>query len=94
MGKIHVTGRLVCKTEAEAEIARTHLPEHIRLSRAEPGNLRFDLTQGEDPMVWHLDELFESAEAFAAHQARTKDSAWGKASSGITREFTVSEEEA
>ena len=43
---------------------------------------------------WRFDSLFESAEAFAAHQARTKDSAWGKASSGITREFTVSEVEA
>ena len=94
MARIHVTGRLICQTEEQAGIARTHLPEHIRLSREEPGNLRFDLTQGDDPMVWHLDELFESAEAFAAHQARTKESAWGKASAGITRDFTVTEVEA
>lgn len=94
MGKIRVTGRLICQSEEEAKIARSLLPEHIRLSREEPGNLRFDLTQGDDPMVWHLDELFESPEAFAAHQARTRDSAWGRASGGIARDFTVTEEAA
>ncbi|SIN92586.1 putative quinol monooxygenase [Vannielia litorea] len=94
MGQIRVEGRLICETEAQAEIARTHLPEHIRLSRAEPGNLRFDITQGDDPLVWHLSEAFESAEAFAAHQARTKDSTWGEVSAGIIRDFTVTEDEA
>ncbi|QDC09548.1 antibiotic biosynthesis monooxygenase [Oceanicola sp. D3] len=94
MGKIQVTGRLICTSEADAEIARTHLPEHIRLSRAEPGNIRFDLTQGDDPMIWHLDELFESPQAFEAHKERTKDSAWGRASASITRDFTVTELEA
>ncbi|MGR3795048.1 putative quinol monooxygenase [Vannielia sp. SX4] len=94
MGQIRVEGRLICTTEAQAETARKLLPEHIRLSRAEPGNIHFNLTQGDDPMVWHLDELFESPEAFAAHQARTKSSAWGESSGEITRDFTVTEEEA
>ncbi|WP_422076283.1 putative quinol monooxygenase [Vannielia sp.] len=94
MGKIRVEGRLVCANEAQAEIARTHLPEHIRLSREEPGNLRFDLAPSDDPLVWTLSEVFESPEAFAAHQARTKASTWGQVSGEITRDFTVIEDEA
>ena len=94
MARIHVQGRLICETDAQAEIARTHLPEHIRLSRAEPGNLHFDLVQSEDPMVWTLDELFESPAAFEAHQARTRASTWGKVSGEIRRDFTVTETEA
>lgn len=88
---IALTGRLICGDTAQMLTALGHLPEHSRLSRAEPGNLRFDLAQSEDPMIWTLSELFADAEAFAAHQTRTKDSDWGRASGEIRRDFTRSE---
>ncbi|WP_299905516.1 GNAT family N-acetyltransferase [uncultured Paracoccus sp.] len=88
---IALTGRLVCDETAQMLTALTLLPDHSRLSRAEPGNLRFDLAQSEDPMVWTLDELFADAEAFAAHQARTAASDWGRSSTEIRRDFTRSE---
>ena len=72
---IALTGRLICADPAQLMTALTLLPDHVDQSRAEPGCLRFDLRQDEDPLVWHLSELFTDGEAFAAHQQRTKASA-------------------
>ncbi|WP_232962395.1 GNAT family N-acetyltransferase [Paracoccus tegillarcae] len=88
---IALTGRLICADAAQMMTALAHLPDHTTLSRAEPGNLRFDLTQDEDPLIWQLTELFADADAFAAHQARSRDSAWGQASTEIKRDFTKTE---
>lgn len=88
---IALTGRLICGDTAQMLTALTHLPDHSRLSQAEPGNLRFDLAQSDDPLIWTLSELFADAEAFAAHQTRTGDSDWGRASTQIRRDFTRTE---
>ena len=82
-----LTGRLICQDAGQMMTALSLLPEHIRLSREEPGCLHFDLWQDEDPLVWHLSELFVDADAFAAHGARTKDSAWGREGTAIGRDF-------
>ncbi|MAN55379.1 MAG: GNAT family N-acetyltransferase [Paracoccus sp. (in: a-proteobacteria)] len=84
---IALTGRLICADPAQLMTALTLLPDHVDQSRAEPGCLRFDLRQDEDPLVWHLSELFTDGEAFAAHQQRTKASAWGRDSRDIARDF-------
>lgn len=85
---IELAGRLVCRDAAQVRLAQTLLPDHISLSRAEPGCLRFDMTQDpENPAIWHLSELFLDADAFAAHVARTRNSAWGRESEAIGREF-------
>lgn len=87
MGMTTLTGTLTCTTQAEAEVVRTYLPEHIRLSRAEPGCVKFDVTVGDTPMVWHLDEAFIDAAAFAAHQDRTKTTIWAKKTANLIRDF-------
>ena len=58
------------------------------LTRAEPGNLRFDVVQGDDPLIFELRELYTGKQAFQAHRARLYDSRWGRESHGIAREFT------
>lgn len=88
---IALQGRLICNDTAQMMTALSLLPDHVALSRAEPGNLRFDLHQDEDPLIWTLLELFTDAAAFAAHQARTADSDWGRSSTDITRDFQRSE---
>lgn len=88
---VALNGRLICQDTAQMMAALTYLPEHSRLSRAEPGNLRFDLAQSDDPLIWTLSELFADAEAFAAHQTRMKDSDWGRASGDIRRDFARTE---
>lgn len=84
---VTLTGWLRCKDAAEAGIVARHLPEHIRLTRAEPGCLAFAVEPTADPLVWRVDESFADAAAFEAHQARTRGSDWFRATGGIQREF-------
>lgn len=88
-GEVRLSGRLICATEAEAETVRRLLAEHIRLTRAEPGCLSFEVTGTADPMVWQVEETFADPAAFTAHQTRTRASVWGMATAGFRREFVV-----
>ena len=89
MGVTRVTGRLICASDEEADLVRRMLPEHVRLSRAEPGCLKFDVTEDPDGRTWHLDEAFADPEAFDAHKARTQASDWGRATTHVAREIEV-----
>lgn len=80
-------GQLTCADMAQMLTALDLLPDHRTLSRAEPGCLRFEVDQSEDPMVWTLSELFADEAAFAAHQARTAASPWGQNSRALGRAF-------
>lgn len=82
-----LAGRLICADAGQMMTALSLLPDHIRQSREEPGCLRFEMWQDEDPLVWNLSELFLDADAFAAHGARTRASDWGRDSTGITRDL-------
>lgn len=54
----------------KAEALRDLLDSMLGPSRAEPGNLRYDLwTDEAEPERFVLDELYENAEAVAAHRA-------------------------
>lgn len=88
---VHLTGYLICNTDAEAAIVRAYLPEHIRLTRLEPGCELFEVTQAAGPQIWHVVERFTTRADFDAHQTRTRDSLWGAKSAGIARHFTVTE---
>ena len=88
---IRVTGTLTCATADQAEKVRTHLPDHIRLSRAEPGCLAFNVNPTADPLVWRLDESFADRAAFEDHQTRTRASLWFTATANLTRDFAVTE---
>ncbi len=90
---IRVTGTLTCATADDLAIVHAHLPEHVRLSRAEPGCLTFNVTQSADPMVWRLDESFTDQAAFAAHQTRTRGSVWFRVSQGLIRDFHVTDDQ-
>ena len=37
MGIVRVEGRIICKSEDEAALVREMMPEHVRLTREEPG---------------------------------------------------------
>ncbi len=89
LGEVRLTGRLICACDAEAEIVRHHLADHLCLTRAEPGCLAFHVAPTEDPLVWHVEERFIDREASARHQSRTRASAWGHATQGIGREYQV-----
>lgn len=84
---VALEGRLICADAAQMMTALDLLPGHAELSRAEPGCLRFEVWQGDDPLVWHVAELFRDADGFAAHQQRVADSEWGLKSHALTRDF-------
>ena len=84
---VTLTGTLTC-TEEDLRVVRDALPEHIRLSRAEPGCLRFDVTETA-PGEFSVSEEFEDQSAFNAHQIRTRASAWWAATGHIPRDFKV-----
>lgn len=91
---IHLSGRLICQTHAEARRVVMALPDHLRLTRAEPGCVSFDVTPSDDPLIWEVSEVFTDSVAFAAHQARTKASDWAAQTAGITRDYTVTDDAA
>ena len=88
---IRVTGTLTCKTPEQAAIVRRLVPDHVALSRAEPGCLTFNIHPAASPLVWQLDETFVSRQTFDAHQPRTRASAWLAATTDLARNFTVTE---
>ena len=88
-GRVTLSGRLICADADQADRVRAHLPDHLALTLAEPGCLSFSVTPTADPLVWQVEETFADAAAFHAHQARTRASAWGTATAGITREYKV-----
>ena len=89
-GQVRLTGRLICRTAEEAGILRTHLPEHIRLTRAETGCLSFAVSPTDDPLIWQVEECFLDKAAFERHQTRTRASAWWSATAEIPRDFAIS----
>ncbi|UOA31648.1 hypothetical protein DSM110093_01419 [Sulfitobacter sp. DSM 110093] len=87
--KVVLSGHLRCATRAEADRVRAGLDAHLRLTRAEPGCLRFDVTPTDDPLVWQVTELFTDRTAFDAHQARAAASDWATLTAGITRDYQI-----
>jgi len=89
MTHVVITGQLVCADLREADIVTQHLDQHVALTRAEPGCLEFTVERTDDELVWQVLERFRDTAAFHAHQTRTAESEWGRATKGITRHFTV-----
>lgn len=89
MTKIHLTGTLTC-AQGDAPAVRAALPDHIRLTRAEPGCEAFDITETA-PGQFSVAERFTDRAAFEAHQTRTRASDWFRITGHMTRDFTVTE---
>ncbi len=89
-GKVRLSGQLMCTSQEEVDLILRLLPEHIRLTQGEPGCLAFEVTQTDDPMIWHVEECFTDGAAFEAHQARTRASLWGAETKAIRREYEIS----
>lgn len=88
MMPVHLSGWLICKDDTEAALVAQLLPDHIRMTRAEPGCEMFEVTQSDDPLIWDVAERFTTQADFDAHQTRTRASIWGQQTSHIAREFT------
>ena len=87
---VRLAGKLICASQEEVVLVAIHLPEHIRLTRLEPGCVSFEVAQIDDSMIWRVEELFSDRAAFEAHQERAKGSIWGSATRAIRREYQIS----
>ncbi|MCV2870730.1 antibiotic biosynthesis monooxygenase [Defluviimonas sp. WL0050] len=93
MPRLYLSGFLICRTLEEADRVSEHLPDHIRLTRAEPGCLRFEVLRSHaDPVRFAVSEAFTDRAAFEAHQARASETIWAKVTKGIPREYEIREE--
>jgi quinol monooxygenase YgiN len=88
---IRLTGTLSCATQEDAALVKRLLPEHMRLTLAEPGCLSFTVLPMDDGLTWTVDETFADRAAFQAHQARTVASDWGRATTHIPRSYQIIE---
>ena len=69
------------------------LAEHVRITRAEPGCLAFEVVESLERPGWlAVAERFRDAAAFEAHQARAAASEWGAATRHLRRDYRISEE--
>jgi quinol monooxygenase YgiN len=86
-GNVELTGRITIPAAEQAEMVPL-FEEHARLSRAEPGCLRFEIAcEACDAEVFSVSELFVDEAAFEAHGERTRASEWGRRSAHLVREF-------
>ena len=85
-GFIRVPAQDLAAVEAE-------LPNHIELTRAEPGCLEFRVeARAEAAGTFDVYECFAGRQAFDAHQARVRASTWGQVSANAEREYEVWED--
>lgn len=89
MTEVTLTGELVCASPSEAEVVEDLLPQHVLLTRTEPGCLHFEVTRRGSSLVWDVAERFDNEVAFRAHQERVAASAWGAETASIRRDYTV-----
>ena len=86
---VSLTGHIDVPADRLDQI-RTALAEHIRLTRAEPGCLSFEVDEDtSNPGRFTVAEQFTDSAAFRAHQARALASDWGRISDGLPRDYVV-----
>ena len=91
MGKVTLQGYIVVP-EDELLAVRAALPEHIRLTRQEPGCLEFNVEEvSGKPGRFDVFEIFLTMMDFESHQARVKSSDWGVVTKNVQRHYTIDE---
>lgn len=66
------------------------LPEHIELTKAEPGCISFSVEVSPAlPTRLIVSETFRDQSAFDVHQARSRASAWFKVTEGMPRHYKI-----
>ncbi len=83
-----VLKRFIRVSPGDLNLVREHLKDHIRLTRGEPGCLVFNVSQRKtDSSIFDVHEEFVDANSFAVHQARVRNSRWGKVTKNVERHY-------
>ena len=88
-GRVFLDGYIEVPPKRRAAVSRA-LPNHIALTRAEPGCLAFSVTPSPDHHDRFLvSEIFADQTAFDAHQLRARASTWAEVTAGLARHYTI-----
>lgn len=88
---IVVTGYIDIPIE-EIDLVTAALDVHKKLSRAEPGCLKFNVRPDKELLGrFSVYEKFASQDAFDAHQERVRTSDWGRISANVERHYEIKE---
>ena len=88
-GAVLLDGYIAVPAGRVAAVAAA-LPEHVRLTREEPGCLHFSVTVCKDtPGRFLVSETFVDQAAFDAHQKRAAGSPWAEVTRGIARHYDI-----
>jgi len=89
MAKVFLDGLLVATTAADRAVIDLYLEDHIALTRAEPGCLKFEVFENPKKRnTFIVSEEFATEADFDFHQERSKASEWGRISEKLERKFT------
>lgn len=78
--------------EGDLDNVLEELPNHIALTRQEPGCQDFMVKQDlNNPNLFHVYETFANRQAFEAHQRRITSSDWAQATTNVERFYEISE---
>lgn len=92
MSRVILTGFLICRSLDESDRVAALLPDHIRLTRSEPGCLVFEVIRSmSDPVRFAVREVFATRADFEAHQARVRASGWGRSTKSIPRDYMLTD---
>lgn len=90
MSKIVLQGYIIVP-DADLVKVKVELEVHKKLTRQEPGCLSFEVTQDNtDKQRFTVYEEFINQKAFDYHQARVKNSTWGKVTKNVQRHYQIS----
>ncbi|WP_282166940.1 putative quinol monooxygenase [Shewanella japonica] len=93
MSRVRLTGYILVVDE-DLSAVKQALPLHRKLTLAEPGCVSFEvLPDNKNPNKYNVDEVFTDQMAFEVHQARVKQSAWGRLTVNVTRHYQMSDTE-
>jgi quinol monooxygenase YgiN len=88
-GRVFLDGYMEVPPERLAAVTGA-LPDHIALTRAEPGCVAFGVTPSPDhPDRFLVSEIFADQTAFDAHQLRAKASVWAEVTAGLPRHYII-----
>ncbi|MBP1850278.1 putative quinol monooxygenase [Rhizobium halophytocola] len=92
--KVYLSGYIDLPEERLEELSAA-LAEHVRLTQAEPGCIKFAARPSDSmPGRFMISEVFESESALAAHNLRMQQADWPKISKGVPRDITRKDHEA
>lgn len=87
--RVFLDGYLEMPADRRAAVLAA-LPDHVALTRAEPGCLSFEVNPDPDNALRLLvAETFIDQAAFDAHQARARVSAWADVTAGLPRHYKI-----